>query len=82
MTATHVTMWSTALATFLVSATVRAQEVPIAPLGHGPGSAFEDTMSTGLVPLFTAMGAGIAFMLLLAIFASLIMRPRMPRLGT
>lgn len=80
MTATHVTRWSTALATFLVSATVRAQDVPIQTFGAEPGSAFEETMSTGLVPLFTAMGAGIAFMLLLALCFSLVMRPRMPRL--
>lgn len=44
---------------------------------RGSEAAFWETMSTGLVPLFTAMLAGIVFMLLLAAFATAILRPRL-----
>jgi hypothetical protein len=79
----HVTRWSVALATCLVATSARAQEAVPAPSGgDGPIYVFEETMSAGLVPLFTAMGAGIAFMLLLALIAAGLMRhdePHFPR---
>ncbi len=41
-----------------------------------PESAFFETMSSGLVPLFTAIAAGIIFMLLLAALTTAVLRPR------
>lgn len=81
MTNSHVTRWSVALTTCFVAATASAQgtEAVPAPDGSGPGYVFRETMSTGLVPLFAAMGAGIAFMLVLALIFAGVMRRDIPR---
>lgn len=81
MAGINVAKWSAVLATTLVAFTAHAQDLPVEP-DVGPGSAFEETMSTGLVPLFSAIGVGVALMLVLAAIASILMRPRLPRFPT
>ena len=49
-------------------------------LESGAGADMAETMRTGLVPLFGAMGAGILVMGALVLIAVLMLRPRMPRL--
>jgi hypothetical protein len=76
-----VAKWSAVLATTLAAVTAHAQEVPVEQ-NASPGSMFEETMSTGLIPLFTAIGAGIAIMFLLAAIVTIALRPRLPRFPT
>ena len=48
------------------------------PTAETAGEELAETMRTGIVPLFTAMGAGMLFMAVLVVFAVLVLRPRLP----
>jgi hypothetical protein len=70
------TKWFAVFAIMTLTALDHAQNAE-EPLHEAtPEAAFFETMSAGLGPLFTAMAAGITFMLLLAALTTAILRPR------
>ncbi|UJR85706.1 hypothetical protein [Sandaracinus amylolyticus] len=67
--------WAALAAWLLFALPAHAQETP-APMS--PGEELAETMRTGIVPLFTAMGAGMLFMAVLVVLAVMMLRPRLP----
>lgn len=67
--------WAALAAGLLVALPAHAQEMPTAA---NAGEELAETMRTGIVPLFTAMGAGMLFMAVLVVLAVMMLRPRLP----
>lgn len=69
-----------ALGAWLIATSVKAQGAP-PPFGAASTpTEMAETMSTGLVPLFTAMGVGVLIMSVFVVIAVVWLRPRMPQL--
>lgn len=77
-----VTKLSPAIAVWLTATTAAAQQAPAPAITPGQVDAWGETMRTGLVPLFTAIGAGIGIMLLAAMLTILVVRTTGPRVPT